>query len=1017
MISFMDVREMIILVGDAGNDELYGNEGDDILTGGEGNDYLSGGYGKNRYVFGQSFGVDEIEAVYLYNDETFVDNTVEFIDGIRLSDLYFIKNEDDLIVKHINNQDQVTIKRFYTDTPQHISGVNQFTFSDGQMIDKNYSLLDSKQIRGTDNNDKLIGNAESELIDGKAGNDDLKGGDGDDILNGGQGNDHLYGELGNDTLVGGEDNDTLVGGYGHDRYVFSTNSGNDVVRTPKLFSVNEDNSVTLVFEDDIQLEDLNNIYLSLSSHTYSKSGQHYTEWYVRDLVFVAEKHNINITIADYALTKPYDDRDNRYAPPVSLEFNNGAEIWQVIPHKDFILSKAGGLEKQFSNSVYLMYFDEETQTNYIQGINRVEYLQGTDGKDVLDGKQHNDYLAGGFGVDHYVLSKITFDDVIVADNNNHEDAVLLKDITLEELYFLRDQDDLYIKAISHNYNRATLYQQGDQFYRSSIKLEGYFNDLSVDKIIDSQGNEYLISELITDETKFSRVEDNLNRIGSKKDDYIETYDGADVINAKGGNNQVEAGEGNNKITTANGDDLINTGSGNNEIKAGSGNNRIYTGNGNNLILSGAGDDVIKAGHGNNVIKAGSGKNTIQAGSGDNQIFGGSDYDFVYVNDGNNIIKLGNGDNELDTGDGDNIIYAGYGADLMDLGDGNNVIKAGHGENNISVGDGDNQIFGGKDVDYIYTGDGNNVIKAGHGNNEIYTGTGDNTITTGNGADYIEVQFGKNIIHSGAGDDVIEIEHSNGSSIYTATGNDQILINTGMSWIDAGDGDDVVYSGDGNDVIYSGKGNDNIDSGDGDDIIYGQSGNNVLNGNEGNDILYAGKDGHDQLLGGAGNDTLYAKNGNDHLYGNTGDDKLIADGDNNTLEGGEGSDYYQVDLRRSNNVIINNHDTDNSSDFLKLHGLKTDDIRFYREVSNLVIKNLANQNKLKQIVVENWFESEAHKIDEIEVGNHMLDKKRIDVIIQTLASFNVETGVGEDLLNKDQKDEIKSILVNSWIPKA
>ena len=48
---------------------------------------------------------------------------------------------------------------------------------------------------------------------------------------------------------------------------------------------------------------------------------------------------------------------------------------------------------------------------------------------------------------------------------------------------------------------------------------------------------------------------------------------------------------------------------------------------------------------------------------------------------------------------------------------------------------------------------------------------------------------------------------------------------------------------------------------------------------------------------------------------------------------------------------------------------------------------------------------------------MLGKQQIDVIIQTLASFNVESGVGEELLNKDQQDEIKSVLANSWVPKS
>ncbi|WP_440682195.1 hypothetical protein, partial [Cysteiniphilum halobium] len=100
-----------------------------------------------------------------------------------------------------------------------------------------------------------------------------------------------------------------------------------------------------------------------------------------------------------------------------------------------------------------------------------------------------------------------------------------------------------------------------------------------------------------------------------------------------------------------------------------------------------------------------------------------------------------------------------------------------------------------------------------------------------------------------------------------------------------------------------------------------------------------------------------------------------------------------------------------------NGVKTTDLRFYREVSNLMIKNLADKNKPKEVVVTDWFASEDHQLDEIEVGKFMLSNKQIDVIIQTLASFNVESGVGEDLLNKEQQDEIKNTLTNAWMPKS
>ena len=45
--------------------------------------------------------------------------------------------------------------------------------------------------------------------------------------------------------------------------------------------------------------------------------------------------------------------------------------------------------------------------------------------------------------------------------------------------------------------------------------------------------------------------------------------------------------------------------------------------------------------------------------------------------------------------------------------------------------------------------------------------------------------------------------------------------------------------------------------------------------------------------------------------------LIAENGVNYLAGGEGSDTYQVDFLQVDQVVINNHDTDNSRDFFKV----------------------------------------------------------------------------------------------------
>ena len=56
-------------------------------------------------------------------------------------------------------------------------------------------------IRGSRDNDRLIGNDGNDVIYGNRGDDSLFGGNGDDVLKGGLGRDNLYGGEGNDTYV------------------------------------------------------------------------------------------------------------------------------------------------------------------------------------------------------------------------------------------------------------------------------------------------------------------------------------------------------------------------------------------------------------------------------------------------------------------------------------------------------------------------------------------------------------------------------------------------------------------------------------------------------------------------------------------------------------------------------------------------------------------------------------------------------------------------------------------------
>ncbi|MEH2281794.1 MAG: calcium-binding protein [Nostoc sp.] len=112
----------------------------------------------------------------------------------------------------------------------------------------------------------------------------------------------------------------------------------------------------------------------------------------------------------------------------------------------------------------------------------------------------------------------------------------------------------------------------------------------------------------------------------------------------------------------------------------------------------------------------------------------------------------------------------------------------------------------------------------------------------------------------------------------------------------------------------------------DDVINGQGGNDKIDGLSGNDLLRGGA-GNNTLEGGAGNDTLNVdlSEGDNFLSGGNGNDSLFASGytelvtyyyegtyeaeardysafGNNTLNGGAGDDYFNIDLSNGDNLL-------------------------------------------------------------------------------------------------------------------
>lgn len=135
-------------------------------------------------------------------------------------------------------------------------------------------LLNTQDLIGSQNNDRINGSSENNILEGGPGNDFLDGKGGDDFLSGGDDNDFLIGSLGDDTSEGGSGNDFIAanagtdlisGGAGADRFFY--NGSRNVISIEGIEAFGNDTITD--FErgtDIIQLTGFNTSFEDLDSN-------------------------------------------------------------------------------------------------------------------------------------------------------------------------------------------------------------------------------------------------------------------------------------------------------------------------------------------------------------------------------------------------------------------------------------------------------------------------------------------------------------------------------------------------------------------------------------------------------------------------------------------------------------------------------------------------------------------------------------------------------------------------------
>lgn len=134
------IYEESSLYGYGGDDTLYGSAGSDILDGGTGNDALRGQGGEDTYIFGRGYGTDTIY-------DTIEQNTIQFSEGISLTDIILNQNNFNLELQISGTEDKLVLFDYF----RIGNGVDYtnfvYKFADGTIaaIDKENLVFQTQQ--------------------------------------------------------------------------------------------------------------------------------------------------------------------------------------------------------------------------------------------------------------------------------------------------------------------------------------------------------------------------------------------------------------------------------------------------------------------------------------------------------------------------------------------------------------------------------------------------------------------------------------------------------------------------------------------------------------------------------------------------------------------------------------------------------------------------------------------------------------------------------------------------------
>lgn len=545
------------ITGGLGRDNLYGDEGDDTIDGGQGNDNIAGGKGANTFVLDRDSGNDYIQIGQTYDPVPTASDKSTFRINAPHTDVRLYRGDrDSLMIRNIHTGATTTVAQFFALVEVFDTLQVSVVFSDQVTWQK--ADVQAEALKGSSEDDLLVGYAENDILNGGDGADNLRGNGGADQLNGGSGmdtlagdggndmlyggrgwdsmlggadNDTLYGEDGFDTLDGGVGDDSLYGGAGVDTFIHARGEGRDVIfgqRTEDILKLSSD-----VNPSDVRFER----YADNLDMVIMKSGAEVSR----------------IVLINQAL-----DGSSSSDGIKQIEFGDGAKtIWDVATIRKNALT---GTDRDNPN------IRGYESNDSLSGLGGNDVLRGQGGSDTLEGGTGMDMLYGDTGTDTYVYNKGDGFDVIYGQRA--EDTLIMKGFKSTDVTFNRTFSDINIgyAPSGTSYNILTLVRQA---FDSPHEFTGVSQIVFDDKIL-SAGD-------IRKEALKGTTGADTNLRGYASNDTINGFDGDDSLYGEGGDDKLYAGAGRDVLDGGAGTDYLDGSKGNDTylFSRGGGSDTIY----------------------------------------------------------------------------------------------------------------------------------------------------------------------------------------------------------------------------------------------------------------------------------------------------------------------------------------------------------------------------------------------------------------------------------------------------------